>query len=196
MRRKILFLIISLAFLLVNCGTPQFVKSLSNEELNALVSYQTTLQKYFSVMENYTQSQIKSAEVLIKTESQSQIESYKRKATLQLKEQNADASAIINELVSNIQSVVEGNQEQIKQITVLLMNLKQKHREMLDAYAVILAAQSKLNDYIQLEKADEVFVNQILVSVGIQKEKIAETFDNISTIVKDIDKFSQSGGTK
>ncbi len=178
------------------CGTPLFVKSLSNEEMNALVSYQETLQKYFNVIENYVQLQIQSAELLIKVESQKQMELYKKKAGLKLNEPNADASAIMNELAANIQSVIEGDQEQIKKMTILLMSLKQKHREMLDAYAVILAAQTKLNDYIQLEKADEVFVNQILVSIGIQKEKIAATFDSINSIIKDINQFSQSGGTK
>jgi uncharacterized protein YgfB (UPF0149 family) len=67
---------------------------------------------------------------------------------------------------------------------------------MKEAYSVILNAQAKLDEYIQLDKADEVFVNQALATIGIQKEKIAAVFDNVGEIMDNIEKISKQGATK
>ncbi len=197
MSKKIfLYSVLIIALFLSGCGTPLAVKTLSEEELKTIASYQETQKKYFDVIESYVQSHINSAELLMKAETFKQINLFKKKAELQLKKSDADISAILDELISALQTVLEGDQTQIKQLMALLSELKQKHREMRDAYAVILAAQTKLNEYIQLEKADELFVNQILFSVGLQKEKITSIFDNIGSIMKDIDKLSKGGGQK
>lgn len=63
-------------------------------------------------------------------------------------------------------------------------------------YFVILNAQVKLDEYIQLEKADEVFANQALASICIQKEKIATVFDNVGEIMDNIEKNSKEGAAK
>jgi hypothetical protein len=48
-------------------------------------------------------------------------------------------------------------------------------------------AQKKLDEYIQLEKADELLVNEFLGIVGVQKDKLVNTMNDITNIYTQID---------
>lgn len=190
-QKKFLIPVIFITLIIAGCGTPLAVKSLSSEQLKTLSEYQDTQKKYFDLIERYVTAHIQTTEILIKEETKSIINKLKQKAVLRLNDKNEDTAIVLDELITGIQTEMDSDQSSIKQLLQLLSDLKQKHREMKEAYSVILNAQAKLDEYIQLDKADEVLVNQALATIGIQKEKIATVFDNVGEIMDNIEKISK-----
>ena len=67
---------------------------------------------------------------------------------------------------------------------------------MLKALRTIVAAQKKLNEYIQLKKADEVAVSQLLTIVGLERDKVEEAATVAANVYGEIEKYIKGGAEK
>lgn len=174
-------------FLVLGCSTPNNVKKLSTEIVDVNEKYHQSLRNYFSVIEKFVDAQIKVAEFFIK-ESDEKIETLlKKKAKIQLAQDNADVDAILDGLIKELNENAANNQGDNNKLTQLSFQLKSKHKELLNIQEQIIMAQKKLDEYIQLEKADELLVNEFLGIVGIQKDKLVNTINDITTIYTQIE---------
>lgn len=184
-KKSTIFLLFCL--LTLSCATPSSVKKLSIEIVDVNEKYHQSLKDYFSIIEKFVDAQIKVAEFLIK-ESDEKIETLlKKKAKIQLAEVNADVDAILDGLIKELNENSTSNQDDKSKLTQLSFQLKSKHSELLYIQENIIMAQKKLNEYIQLEKADELLVNEFLGIVGIQKDKLINTMNDITNIYTQIE---------
>jgi histone deacetylase complex regulatory component SIN3 len=186
------FLIISIGLWLIGCGTPMAVKRLSLEQTQVTTAYQQTLKSYFEVIEKFADSQEKAADALIDL-TLSQIQSdLKKNATEDAAKAGDEASRkkVMNQLASGIAENVSGAQEKKALIHELVGKLKQKNTELLNAHAAIVAAQEKLNTYIQMKKADEAVFDELVGIVGINKEKLTQAVGEITNIAGEIQNVS------
>lgn len=173
--------------LTLSCATPNSVKKLSTEIVDVNEKYYQSLKDYFSIIEKFVDAQIKVAEFLIK-ESDEKIETLlKKKAKIQLAQDNADIDAILDGLIKELNENFTSNQDDKSKLTQLSFQLRSKHNELLNIQQNIIMAQKKLDEYIQLEKADELLVNEFLGIVGIQKDKLVNTMNDITTIYTQIE---------
>ena len=102
---------------------------------------------------------------------------------------------VLNDLATNIDNNQATASKQKQQIASLVSKLKAKQSDMLDAYQNILAAQQKLDDYIQLEKVDDVALNQLAGIVGLNRDKITQSATDIANIADQVEKLFTSKGT-
>src|SRR5262245_17994235 len=85
---------------------------------------------------------------------------YKKKALCGIDpKDNQKTQKALDELADNVLQEQKRDQEGITRIKGYYAQLKELQQSMLNALGVILTAQKKLNEYIQLQKADEVAVN-------------------------------------
>jgi len=184
MKTKFIYLLL---IVFTSCATPNSVKKLSTEIVDVNEKYLQSLKDYFTVIEKFVESQIKVAEFLMK-ESDEKIETlYKKKAKAKLAEENHDVDAILDELINGLNENTVNNHESKNKLTQLSLQLNSKHKELLGIQENIIIAQKKLDEYIQLEKADEMLVNEFLGIVGVQKEKLENTIDDITNIYTQIE---------
>lgn len=173
--------------LTLSCATPNSVKKLSTEIVDVNEKYHQSLKDYFSIIEKFVDAQIKVAEFLIK-ESDEKIETLlKKKAKIQLAQDNADIDAILDGLIKELNENFTSNQDDKSKLTQLSFQLRSKHNELLNIQQNIIMAQKKLDEYIQIEKADELLVNEFLGIVGIQKDRLVNTMNDITTIYTQIE---------
>lgn len=187
----ILYLSIASAFSVTSCAIPIAVKSLSTEQLKVQQEFLGTLKKHFLVIDNFVESQIRTTEMMIDIQTK-ELEMKFMKKTLNFleREDKSKNGEILNELIKNIREAYKSDEDTKKGLLSILYKLREKHKEMLNSYAVIVQAQKKLDEYIQMEKADEVFVNQLIALVGIEQGKLSQTFDDIGSIFQDIQKIT------
>jgi hypothetical protein len=187
-------IIVLLTGLFSGCAIPTAVKSLSQEQVQVQEQYLETQKSYFSLIEKYVESQIKTTELLIASSTQELTQKYKQRALKALKPGDAtNNKEVLDDLVQLVTSEYKSDQEGINRLYRLLYDLKQKHQEMLSAYATMVSAQKKLNEYIQLERADEVFINEMLAVIGVERGKISGLFDSAAGIYTEIEKLTKGG---
>lgn len=68
-----------------------------------------------------------------------------------------------------------------------LATIKAKHADFRKAYQTLIAAQEKLDEYIQLEKADERAFNAILQKIGVSKEQLNATVTDLAQAANSLD---------
>lgn len=184
--RKFIFLLL-LASLVVGCATPKAVKQLSTEIADVNVKYHQALTTYFGVIEKFVDSQIKVAEFLIAESDDKIVKLTKKKAKLKLENaEPGEINGILDEFEKAINENAADSQSDLNKLAQLSAQLKSKHKELLTIQVSIIDAQRKLDEYIQIEKADEVIVNELLGIVGVQMDKITSTVDDVSNIYSEI----------
>lgn len=192
MNKRIIFAIV-LMTATVGCATHQAVKTLSEEQVRVQEQYLLTLQDYFSLIERFMQSQIDVAEMQITWLTDELERKYKKQAQISI--EDADSSLMITKALDKLTKNVLSGQERdiaaLSRVKGYLQELRDKHAAMLDAYKIILAAQQKLNEYIQLEKADEVAVSALTSIVGGEKVKIAAIATSITKIYKELENYTK-----
>jgi hypothetical protein len=181
--------LIGVIAVLVGCATPPSVRSLSEEQIKAQDSYLQSQKQYFSVIEKYVDVQTATAEALILSSTKELNEKYKKQAlsnidpTDKVKTQNA-----INDLSNKLLAEQQSDQKILTSVKKSVDQLKELHRQMLSALVTIMSAQRKLNEYIQLQKADEQAVNQLLSAVGLETGKIDKAATMAAEILSSIEK--------
>ena len=189
-KRITLFLLV--AILVVGCATPAAVKQLSNEIVEINQSYHESLATYFSIIETFVDAQVQLAESLLDESDEKINASYRELAKMELEEENPDIDAILDEFENSVNENATETQDYKAQLTDLSAQLKLKNAELLRIQSSIIEAQKKLNEYVQLEKADEVIVNELLGVVGIEMGKLTNTVGSISDIYKKISGIGES----
>src|SRR5262249_51775423 len=136
-------------------------------------SYLKSQQEYFSIIERFVGSQIMVTEILIADATSKINNIYKEKALrgIDPKDKQKTQKAL-DELADRILQEQKSDQEGITKVKGYYLQLKELHQDMLKSLGTILLAQKKLNEYIQLQKADEVAASQLLSIVGVEKDKV------------------------
>jgi hypothetical protein len=195
--RVALVMVIVFTTLLAACATPPAVRSLSEEQLKAHESYLKSQQQYFAVIEHFVESQIAVTETLVAASTSRLNAIYREKAQKAVDPADAQKTKkALADLETNVLKEQKADQEGLARIKDYYAQLREFHKNMLKALATIVAAQTKLNEYIQLQKADEVAVSQLLATVGIEKDKVERAAESAATIYQEIEKYIEGGASK
>ena len=186
-RDSSLLLLIALASQ-TGCVTPVAVRSLSAGLVQTQQVYTLSLQTYFAAVEKFADAQVRIAEMRIDdvTSQMNRARGERAAADLARAATPADRQKIIDQLVRDI-AVNTGADLPLKnKIAASVASLKQKDQELAGAYAVILAASEKLDEYVRLKKVDEVAINALVQTVGVNSQKITSIVDAITKLSADI----------
>jgi hypothetical protein len=204
MRRRVVLLSFLIALTLGVTGCPRYetVRKLSSEQLRVQEGFQDTITKYFKSMEEFAQNQIIVDKLYYDDLAEQKQDLLRRRARRDLSQIPADAADGAaqrdkrNELLGReIQTSVTQNDLDKKELDDALLLLKAKHQEILSAYQTILDAQRQLNEYIQLKKADEVIVEQLLGKIKVNQQKVTRLFDEAANIADKIKVKPDNQGT-
>jgi hypothetical protein len=78
------------------------------------------------------------------------------------------------------------NEQGKRQLQELTAKLKQKHKDIADAYAALNAAEKEMDQYIQLKKADELVFERIFDKIHLNTDKLIQGQQDVSDIIKTI----------
>lgn len=189
--RNIIFLLL-LVSLVAGCATPKAVKQLSNEIVIINKSYNQSLTNYFLIIEQFVDAQVQLANYKLDQSFKSLNASYKELALMDLKEKDANHDAILTSFEKSVNLNTTKTKGYKDQLAELSSQLKLKNKELLSIQANIIQAQAKLNEYVQLEKADEAIFNELLGVVGIEKGNLTNTMGDITNIYTKINTLGES----
>src|SRR5579863_1880633 len=183
-----LFSLLAAVCLTTGCATPVAVRGLSAALVQTQHAYAASLQGYFAAVENFADAQVSIADLRMDEITAEMNRQFARRAGTGLTgAATADQrQQIIDQLVHDVNSNTSADLPLKRKIGDAAALLKQKDRELEAAYQVILAASEKLDQYIQLKKVDETVINQLLMSVGLNSQKIAALVDAITAISQDL----------
>jgi hypothetical protein len=189
MRNILVALIISVV--IGGCQTPASVRTLSEEQVRAQIAYAKTLVDYFAVIERFAEAEMQAANRRVDEAAKAIV---KRDAKLAAEDIDLDKTgARRKEILEKLGETVNENSSQTEQkksqIAARVNALKEKHHAILGAYQTIIEAQRRLNDYLQLQKADEVLAAELLGTVKLNAEQISQRTVELNTIFNDISKL-------
>lgn len=197
LKSRYLVIVLVIGVLMAGCATPFAVRTLSEEQVKAQESYLKSQKEYFGVIEHFVETQIKVTEVLIEAATSEINNKYKKKAFANIDPSDEQKTReALDQLTKNVIQEYKSDQEGLSRIKGYYAQLKELHQNMLKSLGIIVTAQRKLNEYIQLKKADEVAANQLLAIVGIEKEKVDQAVASAATIYAEIEKYIQIGAEK
>jgi hypothetical protein len=167
------------------------VKRLSAEEVKAQISYANTLKAYFDVISKLVDAQVQASDYRIDRLTKDIEQEYKAAAVAQLAGAGDETARrkVLNDLAAKLGDNVATASKQKQNIADLVSKLTTKQKEMLEAYQHIVEAQQKLDEYIQLQKADEIAVNQLVSIVGLNKDKVTQSAADMGNIEGQIEKL-------
>ena len=178
--KKMPILFISLVAILVQgCGTPQVVKSLSAEQLNAQKISRESFGTYFGIIEQVINNQVVAFKAEEDRDFQKEISIYMEKYSNAVKKEGADQNALLAELFTQIIMAREKTNNEKKKYENFLLDLKKKHMAILEMIDKMVIAQETLNSYIQLKKADEAVGNAVISALGTNQDKVRRSVDEI-----------------
>jgi hypothetical protein len=187
-----------LSFSWVGCGTPMAVKRLSAEQVKARLSYSASLKAYFEVIDKFADAQVQASDYRIDHLTKDIEQEYKSAALSQIASARDDNSRL--KVLSDLASKINDNQatasEQKQRIADLVAKLKAKQWELMEAYQNIESAQQKLDDYIQLQKADDVVFSELAGIVGVNRDKITQSTSDIANIATQVEKLFPAKGAR
>lgn len=183
MRKKLFLITIISTLFIQGCGTPQVVKSLSEEQLSAQKASRSTISEYFSLMEKVVGNQIAANKAEEDRSLKKEISIYKKKYDRGIAKSGADKTKLLNELSDNIKNATEVTINIKKQYDGYLIDLQRKHSEILSMMDNMVVAQEILNTYIQIEKADEAIGNSVFSALGSNQETIRKHTDEVNDIL-------------
>jgi len=173
-------------FALIGCSTPQIVKNLSQEEVKAQIAAKKTLQNYFEVIEQMVQKQIRLNVISDQISYTKKVNLYKKKYTLSLKQPGVNSNELLDNLTSSIKKATITMLDSKTNYQQKYAKLKTKHAEILNMLDKMIEAQKTLNNYIQLEKVNDLVTIDILSSLGTNQETIDKYSNEISNIINDV----------
>jgi hypothetical protein len=188
MRRDFPLLLLIVVALQTGCVTPIAVRSLSAGLVQTQRVYALSLQSYFAAVEKFADAQVRIAEMRIDavTSQMNRALGQRAAADLARAATPAERQKIIDQLVRDIAGNTGADLPLKNKIAASVASLKQKDQELAAAYAVILAASEKLDEYVRLKKADEVAINTLAQTVGVNSQKITSIVDAITKLSADI----------
>jgi hypothetical protein len=188
MGRDSRLLIFVVAGLQTGCVTPVAVRSLSAGLVQTQQVYNTSLQSYFAAVEAFAAAQVQIADTQIDAVTARMNSALGARAATDLAAASTPAQrqAIIDQLVKNVAGNTGADLPLKNKIAAAAASLKQKDQELAAAYAVILAASEKLDEYVQLKKANEAAIDALVQAVIANNQKIVSIVQAITNISSDI----------
>ena len=184
-RKIALFLL--LAFLVVGCATPKAVKQLSQETIKVNAQYHESLSAYFDVILAFVESQVELSKIQLEASYKITEKGQKKRAEIRLRKADSAAiNGILSDYEKAIKKTTSERETDINNLNKLIEQLNSKNKELLAIQEVIIAAQMKLDDYVQLEKADEAILNELMGVVSGQMGKLTETMGEVTGIYGEI----------
>lgn len=168
---------------LSGCATPQAVKSLSNEQVEIQKAFNKALTEYLTIIEKFTISQKNNAIKRINQRLDEQISLQEDLNSIDFLN-ISDDKKIKNQLSSHGKKILQLNkseQKNIKLIEERVYKLIEHHKKLLKTQSNLIQAQTKLNEYIQIEKADEVAFANLTGKVQKTKSEIQNIIDDINS---------------
>lgn len=183
--RLLLFVVAGLE---TNCVTPVAVRSLSAGLVQTQRVYAASLQSYFVAVEGFAGAQVKIAETQIDAVTSRMNSALGQRAAADLARASTPAQRqnIIDQLVKNVAGNASADLPLKEKIATAAAVLKQKDQELAAAYAVILAASEKLDEYVRLKKADQAAMDALLQAVSLNNQKIMSIVEAIANASADI----------
>ncbi len=183
--RLLLFVV---AGIQAGCVTPAAVRSLSAGLVQTQRVYAASLQSYFAAVEAFAGAQVKIAETQIDAVTSRMNSALGQRAAADLARASTPAQrqSIIDQLVKNVAGNASADLPLKTKIAAAAASLKQKDQELAAAYAVILAASEKLDEYVRLKKADQAAIDALVQAVGLNSQKIGSIVQAIADISANI----------
>lgn len=175
------------ALVLGGCGTPQAVKSLSTEQVKAMQSFDSHLRNYFAAIEQLVSQQIDAANENLDELTDDILRLHRRLAAKNLAQGNspttANSDALVN-LTNAHKKQIDMTHELKLKLASRKSSLEAAHQRFLVSYQTLLAAQGKLDQFLQLERADERVFNELLSAVGVSQEQFGKAVDTVVEVTK------------
>jgi hypothetical protein len=164
------------------------VRNLSAGLVQTQQVYSTSLKTYFAAVEAFAGAQVTIAEAQIDavTLQMNSALGARAAASLAVASTPAQRQSIIDQLVKDVAGNASADLPLKNKITAAAANLKQKDQELAAAYAVILAASEKLDEYVRLKKADQAAIDALVQAVSLNNQKIMSIVEAIANISTDI----------
>lgn len=193
MKKFRLYLLLCVPLLATGCPRYDTVRKLSTEQLRIQQDLHNTMTKYFASMEQFADNQINVDARYYDNLLRQDLELDKEDFDEAITAVKNDAARTPEQKAAEIQriSIAFGTANQIKRATNerdkeelrgLLQQYKNKNREILATYQAILDAQTELDRYIQLKKADEVITDQLLGKLRLNQNKLTRLFDETADV--------------
>lgn len=164
--RKVLFisilvlLPILLGFTTPGCDLPQAVKNFSNEQVKVQEQMGNTLAQHFTVIENFADAQLAVTNMRVDELTREIHQSYvnRTRAVLDANPNltQADKDKILMDMAAAVSADAATNEAGKRRIAELVAKLKEQDREILAAQAEILQATKQMNEFVQLERTDNL----------------------------------------
>lgn len=189
MPKKFLFCLFVFFVVIISVACPRYktVRETSTEQLNVQIGFKSNLTEYLKQIEIFVDNQVKVSKFTLEQLKGDVDENIRSTAELEInqipvanvKERNDRRERIGRDLLANSQEY----EARKKNLDDLCTQLKAKHKEMLEAYQVIVEAQTELDRYIQLKKFDEVIFEKILGKLKVNQEKFNNKFNQATDIL-------------
>ena len=187
--KRLIFLLIVLSLTLISIGCPRYatIREFSREQLEAQKGMQKTLNSYMKSMEEFAENHAIVSKLYLDDLAEAEQNRLKRLAVRQLNANPAPDQAARDQinlkLGSDLRDNAVKNEQDKKEIDNRISSLKAKHNEIRDAYQTIIESQEQINNYVQLKKADEVVVEQLLGRIRVNQQSIVRYIDEAAVIV-------------
>lgn len=174
---------IIISAMLSGCATPQSLKSLSSEQVKVQGQTKASLQQYFSIIEQLVTNVIDNLKreegIALKEEKAL----YQNKFKSESGKTGADIDALSKQLADDIEEATKKSIQAQETFDKRLNELKAKHKEILLVFDALEQGQKTIDNYIQLEKADEAVANLLYSKLGVSEKTVTSYANSISEIV-------------
>lgn len=178
--RRILCLPLLLATLTFT-GCPQYdaVRKMSAEQLRVQAELGKNQQAYFAAIDTLLDKQVQVAFLRLDAITKEEIKTLNDQlvANLAADPVVANHPALITANSKEVAAKAAETQDIKQQITAHVKVIKDKHQEIVQAYAEMYKAQQELDRYIQLKKVDEVIAEQVMGAFKINQDKVTSALD-------------------
>ena len=173
-------------FLFSACATPLAIKDLSSEQLTAQQQFRTALTALLERMQEIVSNQVQVIEQEIELTNKRRLEGGAKLVESSQMTPEEFAAAYMAETKVRADLLVRAKQN--------LAKLKSAHARLLTTYDDMIKAQQTLDQYLRLEKADEVAANSILASLGIRRQQVDAALEVAAEALRAYEgNFEQSG---
>jgi hypothetical protein len=164
--RRTLFIAILVALPIVmgftspGCDTPPAVRSFSNEQVKVQEQFGQTLAEHFTVVESFADAQLAvtnwRVDQITKQIQQAYVDRTRAVLDADPNLTQAQKDKILMDMAAAVAADSANNEANKRRIAELVDNLKQTDREILAAQAEIAQATRQMNEWVQLQKTDEL----------------------------------------
>jgi len=152
---------------------------MSTEQLRVQAELGKNTQAYFAAIDKLLDQQVLVADYRLDRITQEQVWTLDDQLGVALAAE-PDATkhaALIDKNSKAVAAASADTQAKKQQIAAHVKIIKDKHQEIVQAYAEMYKSQQELDRYIQLKKVDEVIAEQVMGALKVNQEKITGALD-------------------